>query len=80
MRGEDPSVRRATPQETEDAVKAVKELEELGSNTKLLVVSFQNPAAEYVIAPPRPSPSIPVGRWTRTSIGYDIRGVHVATL
>lgn len=81
VRGQDTTVRLANPEDTKDAVKAVKELEELQkSQTPLLVVYVPNPAAgeeppllQYIIASPSASPWIPVGRWTRTSIGYDIQ-------
>jgi Fungal protein kinase len=77
VRGLDTTVRLAKSKDTRDAVKAVKELEK--SQVPLVVVSIPNPAAgdslpyEYVVASPIPSPWIPVGRWTRTSIGYDIQ-------
>ena len=77
VRGLDTTVRLAKPEDTEDAVKAVKELEDVEkSQMPLVVVSIPNPAGEpsqYVVRPPIPSPWIPVGRWTRTSIGYDIQ-------
>ena len=78
VRGQDTTVRVANPEDTKDAIKAVNELEELEkSRVSLLVASIPNPAtgesSDYVIAPPSASPWIPVGRWTRTCIGYDIQ-------
>ena len=75
VQGRDTTVRPATTDETKDAVKAAQELG--ASKMPLLVVSVPNPATgqplEYIIASPRASPYVPVGRWTRTSIGYDVQ-------
>jgi hypothetical protein len=78
IQGQDTTVRLANSEDTKDAVKAVKELEELEkSQTPLLAVSVPNPATgeplRYIIASPLASPWVPVGCWTRTSIGYDIQ-------
>lgn len=76
VRGHDTTVRLANPEEIKGAIKEVKELE--GQRTSLLVVSVPAPKPatevplEYVVASPLPSLWTPVGRWTRTSIGYDI--------
>ncbi|KAI9433375.1 hypothetical protein F5148DRAFT_113471 [Russula earlei] len=73
-RGWDTTVRLANSEDTRVAVEAVKELRGL---TPLLVITIPNSvtgeAPEYVIAPPLALPWIPVGRWTRTSIGYDVQ-------
>jgi serine/threonine protein kinase len=77
VRGHDTTVRVAKCEDTKDAVKVIKEFEELAKSRSLLVASVPNPTTgeslEYVIAPPSASPWAPVGRWTRTSIGYDIQ-------
>ena len=79
VQGQDTTVRLANPKDTRDAVKAVKELEELEkSQTPLLVVSLPNPTTreeplQYIIVSPLASLWIPVRRWTRTSIGYDLQ-------
>jgi hypothetical protein len=77
VRGQDTTVRLAKKEEIEDAVNAVKELK--GLETPLLVVSIPISATgkpsglEYVVASPLASIRVPVGRWTRTSMGYDIQ-------
>jgi len=78
VRGQDTTVRLANSEDTKDAVNAVEELKELKkAQVPLLVVSVPNPTtrepSQYVIAAPFASPWVPVGRWTRTSIGYDIQ-------
>ena len=73
--GHDTTVRAATSEERNNAVRVAQELG--ASKNDLLVISVSKPTIgeplRYVIAPPRASPYIPVGRWTRTSIGYDIQ-------
>lgn len=74
VRGRDITVRLAKPEDTWDAVSKLKDLKE--SPTPLVVVSIPNSTGEssqYVVASPLPSLWAPVGRWTRTSIGYDIQ-------
>jgi hypothetical protein len=77
IQGHDTTVRVAKCEDTKDAVKVIKEFEELEKSQLLLVASVSNPTTEesmeYVIAPPSASPWAPVGHWTRTSIGYDIQ-------
>ena len=74
VRGQDATVTLANSEESKEAVKAVKELEK---ETPLLVVSVPDAGSgkwmRYVVASPFASPWVPVGRWTRTSIGYDIQ-------
>jgi hypothetical protein len=78
VRGKDTTVRVASSEDTKNAVKVIKEFEELEkSQVSLLVASVPNPATgeslEYIIPPPSASPWVPVRRWTRTSISYDIQ-------
>jgi hypothetical protein len=75
-RGHDTTVRRATEMEGKEAMKSADELKEW--KDRLLVVSIPNGngedggGMEYVVGPPSMSPWMLVGRWTRTSIGYDV--------
>jgi len=76
MQGRDTTVGLADPEDIKikDAIKVVEELDKL--EAPLLVVSVPNDTtreiSQYVITFPLASLRAPVGRWTRTSIGYDI--------
>jgi hypothetical protein len=75
VQGQDATVTPANSKDTKDAVNAVKELEK--SQTPLLVISLPDSMTgkplRYVITSPVASLWVPVGRWTQTSIGYDIQ-------
>ncbi|KAH9015180.1 hypothetical protein EDB84DRAFT_1277390 [Lactarius hengduanensis] len=73
-RGHDPTV--GPP--TEDEVRNARTLSDLASAKSLLAVSIADPlhpqqSSRYIICAPFSRPDIPAGRWTRTSIAYDVR-------
>jgi len=74
-RGHDPTV--GPP--TDDEERAARRLTELVNAKSLLSVTIQDPKSHksrcFIISGPRAQPDIrvPTGRWTRTSIAYDVQ-------
>jgi hypothetical protein len=74
IRGHDCTVGLPTYIEAQNA----RKLPDLADAESLLAVTISDPGCShesnrYVILPPSPRPDIPAGRWTRTSIAYDVR-------
>ena len=74
-RGCDITVTAASEDQQRDAREKV---EELANATSLLSLSIPNTSQSrdpscYIIESPRPRPGVPAGRWTRTSIAYDVQ-------
>jgi Fungal protein kinase len=73
-RGHDTTV--GTP--TEDEELNARTFLELASDIRLLSASVSDPSQpqkiyRFIISAPCPRPDIPAGRWTRTSIAYDVQ-------
>ena len=74
IRGHDCTVGLPTDVEAQNA----RKLADLADAKSLLTVTISDPgcsheSSRYVILPPCARPDIPVGRWTRISIAYDVR-------
>lgn len=74
VRGHDLTVRLPTEEEERDA----RTLADLADTESLLTIDIPDPdlpqkTNRYVISAPYACPDIPVGRWTRTSIAYDVQ-------
>jgi Fungal protein kinase len=73
MRGHDPTVGLPTNDEEWKA----RMLDDLVDAKSLLAITIQDPSSlkssRYIVRGPRAQPNIPAGRWTRTSIAYDVQ-------
>jgi hypothetical protein len=74
VRGHDLTVRFPTDGESQRA----RELSDLADAKSLLTITIPDPdqsqeSSTYVIRGPSARPDIPTGRWTRTSIAYDVQ-------
>lgn len=74
-RGHDITVRAASQDEQHDARMEVKELVNATSLLSLSIpgTSQSSGLRRYIVEPPCPRPGAPAGRWTRTSIAYDVQ-------
>ena len=72
-RGRDITVEPASDKELEEA----RDVKELTNATSLLSLSIPDHSSSirrrYIVEAPRPELDVPVGRWTRVSIAYDVQ-------
>jgi hypothetical protein len=72
VRGHDTTVSIPTSEDIEAMMKSVREPPEGPHLSVTIPVQSRSKPRRYIISRPRARPYIPAGRWTRTSIAYDV--------